>query len=41
MTITLKSYKTRLEQLNSGHKEIYEGEKQLITEIIKRLEKGE
>ena len=33
MTV-IDKYKIRLEQLNNGHKELYEGEKELITKII-------
>jgi len=34
----IEKYKIRLEQLNNGHKELYKGEKKLITQIIKQGE---
>ena len=36
--IQLSEYKKRLEQLESGHKELYEGEMELIMEVIRRME---
>lgn len=32
----LEKYKIRLEQLNNGHEEIYDGEKEIIEQIIKQ-----
>ena len=30
----IEKYKVRLDQLNNGHRELYEGEKKLIIEIL-------
>ena len=32
----IEKYKIRLEQLNNGHEEIYDGEKEIIEQIIKQ-----
>lgn len=36
--IQLSEYKKRLEQLENGNKEIYEGEKELVMEVIRNME---
>ncbi len=36
--IQLSEYKKRLAQLENGHKEIYEGEMELIKQVIRRME---
>lgn len=33
----IKAYKVRLDQLNKGYKEIYEGEKDTIIEILNKV----
>jgi len=35
----LEKYKIRLNQLNNGYKELYEGEKQAIIDIIEVMSK--
>lgn len=39
METLIKEYRARLKQLNSGSPELYQGEKQMIKEILKKYKK--
>lgn len=39
MQVLIDQYKVRLDQLNKGYKELYEGEKDNIIEILSKYER--